>query len=225
MRSLAARAPSWIERIAWFSAVRIRGVARCATRPATRIGPDVGAARVRERPGNLRHERTEQRMPKTRSDFGQRRHHEVPLGRSRMGNHELGGIDPLLTENENVQIQPARAPTLGLSPPITSHQPLDSMQPSQQFERIDPDPQLDDRIQIGILAGRSDRIRFQSRRSPDEREIGILLDRLDRGRERCLPVPQIGTERDVDDFSASSHRSLPKPDRRRIGFVLETCLE
>src|SRR5439155_26235811 len=98
------------------------------------------------------------RIPNTRTDFGQRNEDESTLAEPRMGHRQLGSLNDALIIQEDVHVDRSRPPALRTRPP--SNLVFETFEEMQQrfWLRAGLDPA--DRVKEGGLLFRPDGIRL-----------------------------------------------------------------
>ena len=156
------------------------------------MGPDHGG--IRAAGEELAHGEAERGVDEAGRDLGQRLEHEAPLVQARVGNHEAGSIAPLVPEEQDVDVDRARAV------PLRAHAPHLALGGEARLEeRLGTERRLSLRRQVQEPAlGRPPHgLREPERAAP--RHAEAASDEPPEGAiERGLAVAQVGAETEKD---------------------------
>lgn len=144
-------------------------------------------------------------MPKSRSQFSHRPHHEGSLVGAGVGNDEIWQVDASIPVEEQIEVDRAGSPARRVGAAIATEPPLDLLQSAQEIERRQPAAKLERRVQISPLAERPDRRGLEDGRGREHKQVRLPVERPDDRRKGRLAIPEIRADRDIDDLSTDSH--------------------
>src|ERR1035441_5110447 len=137
----------------------------------------------------------QQRDLYVRRDFRQRFQHKPPFGHRRMRHRQRWRVDVGRAEQQDVDVDDARA--LGLRS-LPSHGALDIQDAGKEFSRDQFRPHGHGTIQEPWLLGKFDRLGLIERRN--FLYIAEVEELANRGPDVYLPVSEVGTQREIDDL-------------------------
>jgi len=145
--------------------------------------------------------------PETRGDdvgcqLGQRIQHEQSLREPWMRDLKAGPIDATVTEEEDVKIEGARAPS-DFAAAIPAVRALNREQLREQIKRFEFARNLDDGVEVRPLGDWSDRVGLVNAGSALEKSAGRARDCVDGRADDFLSGPDVGADGDENTLSSS----------------------
>ncbi len=163
-------------------------------------------------------------MNPLRRQIGERLEHEAPLVHARMGNDQLLLVDAAVAEEQEIEIQRPRLTASSASDPALLL--LDLEQPQEEGSWLELRLDLGDRVQVGALGRRPDRIGLVDRRDTEPVNAASGAERFERAPQVALPVAQVRAERDEgaahpggSATGAESHAAREREPTRAIWAI------
>ena len=137
-----------------FLALRSSPWCGCRTTRAARNARPVGRTACRRRPGSA--------CRPARVEVGERHEHERPLGHPGVRHLEVGLVDPLVADEQHVDVERPRAPPDGAHPVAVGLEPLRELAAARAGVEVGVDRH--DRVEVVVLGRATDRRGLVDRR-------------------------------------------------------------